>query len=652
MGTNVVIIYPPTADPTSPYISLPVLSGYLRSKGIAAFPIDANIEFYCRLLEKKKLDTLCRRVERRTQDLAVSGNLSHAQALELSASPVYDKGFSTLPDRVAGALRVLRGSAFYDDAAYSGAVETVELALSVLSAAYYPARITFSSYRTPFALLCAKEIQDESQPDRNPFLEYIAGDLVPRLREVHADVVGFSVAFTGQLQSAFSFAYTLRRMMPDMYLTAGGPALTQLLAHRGAAGEGFLGPFDSIVLFEGETALLQIAEALASGLRPAGIITGSNNGDLGRLPFPDYEGLPLDLYLSPEPVLPVDFTRGCYWGRCAFCHYGLTSSGTAPYRERPHRETAAALHASALRYGSRIFYLSGDTVSPAALEHLFLSAKTAGLPNGSIRWASDIRAESSLTADRISFLKESGALAFSFGVESGSDTILRRMNKGLDRQTMQAVIRRVSEAGIAAEIMCFYGFPGETFAEAMETVELVNELDGLMSLFMFGEFSLSRGSAVAAHPESFDIEEVWTVKGDEIGSALFFTPLHEWKSEKELMSLDEAIRVLADQWAMRSYPWAGSLSTAHTLLRYDRNGPSAFKNAGNNRTPVKTAHETEKPYKEINRIKCIAGDREAAVWHTMIYELKTVSRELHEKLTSGIPPVRLRHRALFQARPG
>ena len=65
------------------------------------------------------------------------------------------------------------------------------------------------------------------------------------------------------------------------------------------------------------------------------LVRGEQTKDMGTLPPPDYDGLPLEKYFAPELVLPYDPTRGCYWGKCTFCHYGLAEVGTANYRERP-----------------------------------------------------------------------------------------------------------------------------------------------------------------------------------------------------------------------------------------------------------------------------------------------------------------------------
>ena len=48
-------------------------------------------------------------------------------------------------------------------------------------------------------------------------------------------------------------------------------------------------------------------------------VTPSRTEDVPSLPTPDFDGLPLDRYLSPAPVLPILTGKGCYFNRCKFC---------------------------------------------------------------------------------------------------------------------------------------------------------------------------------------------------------------------------------------------------------------------------------------------------------------------------------------------
>ena len=73
---RVALIYPPTCDPTAPYLSVPMLSGFLRSKGVEVLPIDANVEAYDLMLRAPFLRGVRDRIEKRLARLSSRPQLS------------------------------------------------------------------------------------------------------------------------------------------------------------------------------------------------------------------------------------------------------------------------------------------------------------------------------------------------------------------------------------------------------------------------------------------------------------------------------------------------------------------------------------------------------------------------------------------------
>ena len=127
------------------------------------------------------------------------------------------------------------------------------------------------------------------------------------------------------------------------------------------------------------------------------------------------------MYLSPGLVLPYDPTRGCYWGACSFCHYGLAEVGTARYRERPVDRAIEHLATLSERHGCEVFYLSQDVYAPRSAERLAEGIHRRGL---SLRWATDMRPERALTPERCEALARGGGLSVALGVESASPRVL------------------------------------------------------------------------------------------------------------------------------------------------------------------------------------------------------------------------------------
>lgn len=631
------LIYPPSADPTAPYLSVPMLTGFLRSKGLDVLPIDANIEAYDQLLRKSTLLAMTQKADSRLAKLEKKASLSHMDQLSYISLHRSRGLMCNLTESIDDAVAVMRGNGdrFYDPVEYETALMTIQDGLTLISSAFSPVTLDFCYYNTPFSLLNIEEIQKDSQAQRSPFYEYYEKTLAPRLSREQVRIAGISIAFPSQIQPAYTLAFILRKLFPDMYLVAGGPALTQVFVKlNNQEASHARGPFDSVVLFEGEETLYSLISDVKKGIRSQGIISGTMSEKLDHLPSPDFDGMPLDLYLSPEPVLPYDPARGCYWGKCAFCHYGLSKTGTARYRERPVDQVADHLNHLAAHHDCRIFYFSQDTLSPRTALKLATTFRDSG---ASFRFGSDIRPEPHLTEDWAKTMAEGGALSFALGIESGSKRILGKINKGVTIADMQAAIDHLAGAGIAAECMCFTHFPTETYPEAKETLEFLKKRKDKIALFMCGEFGLDSGAGVASNPERFGLSEMWHVRGDEFIKTLFYNEKKPSKTMDEHEQLDDAVHDLSQSYWFHAYPWAGSLSTAHSLLWYDHYGPDVFKRFAHIKAPYRNNDIKQK--KEIQRMEDQAQYHESQIWQTLIHENRSVSARDYQRLAEKMPHV-------------
>nr|NJM03802.1 hypothetical protein [Desulfobacula sp.] len=435
------LIYPPTCDPTAPYLSLPTLTAWLRAHGERVIPIDANVEAYDGLLQGDAMTITAQKIRAALKNLDKKPFLDHRDQIHYVRLWEAAEDISWVPKAMDHAVAVLRdrtGKRFFNGPGYEAAVQTVQAGLNLIGAAYHPLSLDFTGYRTPFSLLTPEQIKADAAPEKNPFHDCFAS-IGDRLALENPILIGISMVFPGQVQPGFSLAYYLKARFPGIHLTVGGPAITQILVRQTPeARTRIMGPFDSAVLYEGEEALLELVQTLSSGKTPERIIIGKTDTRLEQLPAPDFEGLPLDLYFSPELVLPYDPTRGCYWGKCAFCHYGLCGSGTARYRERKIPDMTAQLRALSSRHPCRNFYFSQDAFLPATARALSLALKKENLD---ICWSSDMRPEKTLTKDCCRDLKDGGALSIALGIESASPRVLKLIHKGIAPETMQAAVK-------------------------------------------------------------------------------------------------------------------------------------------------------------------------------------------------------------------
>jgi len=574
---TIALIYPPTCDPTAPYLSVPTLTAWLRSHGKTVLPVDANVEAYDSLLQGKVMEQMGKKIRAAHTRLDRKPSLDHMDQMQYTRLWEAAQDLSWVRKTLDDAVSVLRdrtGERFFHAPTYERAVQTVQAGLGIISAAFSPLSLDFTGYRTPFSLLTPEQIKVDSDPEKNPFHGCFQ-TISHRLLQQNISLVGISMAFPGQIQPGFSLAYHLRQQFPGIHITVGGPAITQILVRQTLENQiRVLGPFDSAVLYEGEEALLNLVNTLEQGEIPEKIIIGRIDTRLDDLPAPDFNGLPLETYFSPELVLPYDPTRGCYWGRCAFCHYGLCQKGTARYRQRRVADMVEHLKEMSSSWGCRNFYFSQDAFLPRTAQTLSKALETSGLD---IHWSTDMRPEPDLTPAVCRELKAGGALSMALGIESASPRVLELIHKGITQDILHAAVENLGAAGIAVEAMCFNAFPTETLAEARSTLGFIQTLKERIALFICGRFGLWHGSHVALHPELYDIQRIWQLAGDELGTGLFYASGTTSRSARDQDHIDTAIDSLSEQWWLHDYPWAGALSTAHTLLWYAQKGPDVFR---------------------------------------------------------------------------
>lgn len=640
--TDVVLIYPPACDPTAPYLSVPTLTGYLRTHSVSVTPMDANVGAFDWLFTRTRMTQLAQRLESRLASLEHRSTLRHTDQLVYAQLWAARGEALALPNAIDDAVAVVRdrsGKRFYDPAVYAGAVATLDAALKLVSAVYAPLLLSFTGYKTPFSLLNAEEVAADAQEERNPFHAYFMEVVVPRIRAEAPRVVGISMAFPGQIQPAYSLAHLLKQQFPNIHLTVGGPALTQLFQGLSAERqEKARGPFDSVIAYEGEFSLLTLVNRLKGGEQVGGFIHGLQVEDMGQLPAPDFEGLPLEQYFTPELVLPYDPTRGCYWGKCTFCHYGLADVGTAKYRERPVDHVLAHLEKLHARHGVKLFYFSQDAVNPKTVLKVARAIKAQGLP---YRWSTDMRPERSLKPELCQELVEGGALSMALGVESAAPRVLDLIDKGVGVDTIRTAIANLSGAGIGVEAMCFTDFPTENYREAMATVRFVEDSRAHLSLFICGEFDLTKGSLVAQTPAGFGIEETWQVQGDELGLGLFYREGKDPKNDGEREKVDAALSQLSRHWWLEHYPWAGALSTAHTLLYYRQHGKDCFQRFSKIRpAPWGGEGAVFKAQFDVAQVTQQSAQREAEIWDGLVAQKRHVSRAGYQSLANATPPIR------------
>jgi len=89
-----------------------------------------------------------------------------------------------------------------------------------------------------------------------------------------------------------------------------------------------------------------------------------------------------------------------------------------------------------------------------------------------IPWSCDSRV-SSLNEDKIKMMKEAGCYQINLGVESGCQRTLDYLGKGLKLDAIKATFDLLNKYDIKSKVYMLMGFPEETEADIMESIEFV-----------------------------------------------------------------------------------------------------------------------------------------------------------------------------------
>lgn len=480
---STLLLFPPVADPAHPPLGIASLAGYLAERGRQVALADLNIRAYNELLTAPYLERCARLLRRSMQVLESKPSLPveyrgrYREIAENLLSADY------LIARVDAARDQMRDRKTYSTRqSYALAAGILRRAMQFVSAAHHPAQWSpggFSmSHDCTSTLGVLKAIRDRQQNLFLPFFERI----LPEMLVTEHRVVGISLNYYGQLIPAITLASVVRKLWPQAFIVVGG-GLICFFDGRWEVLGAFNKYIDAFVPFEGEQPLFHLVEAVDSGddlNELKGLVRFQNGKPLYRpagdplpaidFPAPNYDGLRLAEYLTPEPVLPLLSSRGCYWGRCAFCSHARLYRGQ--FRRLSTNEVMRIVRQLHEKYSASCFYFVDEAISPATAAGFAQAVISSRLP---FRWFGETRMERSYTHARLRQLYDGGCLMLIFGLESAVSRVLNAMNKGIAPENASRILHDCAAVGIRAFVMFFTGFPSETRTEAEQTVEFVEQ---------------------------------------------------------------------------------------------------------------------------------------------------------------------------------
>ena len=198
-------------------------------------------------------------------------------------------------------------------------------------------------------------------------------------------------------------------------------------------------------------------------------------------------------YFSPEPVIPIKTSSACYYQQCTFCtHHNKTK-----YFEFDLDTIEQSLK------GQKKVFIIDDMIHKKRLLDIAKIMKKL-----KIEWMCQLRPTIDLDEETLQTCFDSGLRIVVWGVESGSDRILKLMKKGTNVKDNEKVLLDSHSVGIKNVLYTMFGFPTETKNEFLETIEFLKKNSDNIDLISTSIFGLQPGTEIYKNPEKFGIENI------------------------------------------------------------------------------------------------------------------------------------------------
>jgi len=465
---KILLIYPPFWVQYCPHIALPLLSAQLRAHGFNSEVMDLNIDFYSSLSAPDFIELLLYKIK--------------------TKMPLQFDTFKMLSGHLIK---------------HKDSPQTAEILKKMLETAF-----SSDIYQIPYQKLNYEGIKDFILDKENNFFLYYFEKILENITSKQADCIGIGITSDSQFAAGLTLAHILKKEGKG-HILLGGNYINRIKDGIKKYPNFFDFYADSILYGECETAVIDFAryinnEAPAESVpnliyKNAGAVIENKPAEpykLSEIYPPDYSSLDLRKYHA----LPLTISRGCYWRKCSFCDMAYSNT----YSIKPVNAVIEELKQNRLKYGMSFYEIIDESVPPKYLEKF---SEAVIKNNLNINFKMFARFEKEFKNPAVlNKAYQAGLREIEWGLESANKRVLKLINKGIDLNDAAKILEISNKAGIHNQIDIFFGFPSETFEEAMDTIKFAQKNRKNIKSCSFGEFGLGRHCKIAEEPEKYGVK--------------------------------------------------------------------------------------------------------------------------------------------------
>lgn len=303
-------------------------------------------------------------------------------------------------------------------------------------------------------------------------LRYDQKDLFALINDFSPDIIGFTL-MTFAHKEVYGLIGKIKNLYRKVRIVAGGPHVSTLREKVLADCPGI----DYGIILEGDISAVELCRGAdfnnIQGLiyrRGDEIIVNDFNHfitELDEAPFPKYESFELDKY--PVRQIGIVTSRGCPY-ECIYCPVASTIG--KQFRARSAENVVEEI-AYWYKNGYREIFVLDDnfTLSEKRTARICELLKKNDFRDIHLKCPNGIRADK-VDYALLKSMREAGFDMIAFGVEAGSDRVLKNIKKGEDILKIEAGIRNACSLGFDVELFFIIGSPGERLTDVEASFSL------------------------------------------------------------------------------------------------------------------------------------------------------------------------------------
>lgn len=197
--------------------------------------------------------------------------------------------------------------------------------------------------------------------------------------------------------------------------------------------------------------------------------------NLDEIPFPPRYLIDNSLYVRPdtmEPQTTIVTNRGCPFN-CIFCLANQVAG--RKNRRRSPENIIAEIKECIEKYNIKNFLFRSDLFTATKQWTIELCEKIIK-EQLNIKWGCNSRVDT-IDEELLQVMKKAGCWIIAYGIESGDQNSLDKMNKKTDLLKAENAIRLTHKAGINSSIYLLFGFPWDTNESLQKSVDFACKLN-------------------------------------------------------------------------------------------------------------------------------------------------------------------------------